>query len=184
MPLSQQDLDKPGSSQLCFLQHSTLHVLWLHLQCCLQQETPTHSCLFVSRTKGDGIGKGQLRRWWSHCPCRCLKDWTGTECSDQGGAGSQAGLEDSRALSNLNDSVILACLYPAAELITWMNLHTSIPRQFSWKEIYSTRAQEVQLCLVTSKAMPPFSLSHWVVVLESSKILLCKQLGKPRIQRG
>lgn len=143
---------------------------------------------FVSVTKGDGIWKGLLRRGWSHCPWRCSKDWTGTECSGQGGAGSQAGLEDSRGLSNLNDSVILACLYPtystAAELITWMNLHTSIPRQFSWKEVYSTRAQEVQLCLVTSKVMTLFSLSHWVVVLESSKILLCKQLGKPRIQRG
>lgn len=42
-----------------------------------------------------------------------------------------------------------------------MNLHTSIPRQFSWKEIYSTRAQEVQLCLVTSCSASHTGLSSW-----------------------
>lgn len=72
-------------------------------------------------------------------------------------------LEDSRGLSNFNDSVILACLYPtsssAAEPIAWMNL--SIPRQFSCKEIYSTRAQEVQLCLVTSCSASHAGLSSW-----------------------
>lgn len=58
-----------------------------HSMCCVQQEKLTCSCCAATAStaclcdKGGGIWKGLLRRWWSHCPWRCLKGWTGTECS-------------------------------------------------------------------------------------------------------
>lgn len=149
--------------------------------CCVQQENLPRSCTAATATtaclcdKGCWNLEGAAREVWSHCPWRCLKDCTGT-------AGSQPGLHDPRDLSNLSDSGILVCFHPtystAAALITRMNSHTSIPRQFFLQRnlFHEGTGSPAQL------QFQPLTL--WVGVLESSKILLCKRRGKPRIQRG